>query len=173
MVRIGDKVPDFEEDAYMDKSFQKIKLSGFKGKWIVLFFYPADFTFVCPTEIRSFAKHNDDFKKAGAVVIGCSTDSIHCHKAWFEKDLPEVNYPVIGDSAHRLSCMFGVLKQDDGIAYRGTFIIDSEGTLRYVSVNDLNVGRSVDETLRILQALQSGGLCPVEWKPGMPTLKAS
>jgi len=172
MVRIGEKVPDFEEEAYVsgNDEFKKVKLSDFKGKWVVLFFYPRDFTFVCPTEIRSFAHNHEAFKKANAVVIGASTDSAYCHKAWFEKDLPEVKFPIIADSAHRLSRMLGVLKPDDGLAFRATFIIDPEGTLKFASANDLSVGRNVEEILRVLQAFQTGELCPVEWKPGMKTL---
>ena len=170
MVKIGEKVTDFEEEAYVDGNFKKVRLSDNKGKWVVVFFYPLDFTFVCPTEINSFAQHKRDFEKLNAVVIGASTDSVHSHKAWFERDLPNVNFPVLGDTTHKVSRLFGVLKEDQGIAFRGTFIIDPEGTLRYASVNDLSVGRSIDETLRVLQAFQTGELCPVEWKPGMETL---
>lgn len=170
MIKIGENVPDFEEEAYVSGDMKKIKLSDHKGKWVVVFFYPLDFTFVCPTEIKAFAQRAEDFGKLGAEVIGCSTDSVYSHKAWFERDMPEVKFPVIGDTTHRMSKLFGVLKADQGIAYRGTFIIDPEGVLRYAAVNDLSIGRSVDETLRILQALQTGELCPVDWKPGSQTL---
>jgi peroxiredoxin 2/4 len=170
MMQIGQKIPDFEEESYVNGEFKKIKLSSYKGKWVVLFFYPLDFTFVCPTEIRSFSSHENEFEKSNAVVIGCSTDSVHSHKAWFEQDLKDVKFPVIGDTAHRLSYMFGVLKEDEGIAFRATFIIDPEGVLRSATVNDLKVGRNVDETLRTLQAFQTGDLCPVDWHPGMKTL---
>lgn len=170
MIKLGEKVPDFKEDAYVDGKFKKISLSDYKGDWVVLFFYPLDFTFVCPTEIRSFATKEKEFKKLDAVVLGASTDSVHSHKAWFTRDLPEVKFPIIADTAHRVSRMLGVLKEDQGIAYRGTFIIDPEGVLRYMVVSDLSVGRSVDETLRVLEALQTGELCPVEWKKGQKTL---
>ena len=169
-MNIGEKAPDFAEDAYVSGEFKKVKLHDYKGKWVVLFFYPLDFTFVCPTEIRSFAKHEEDFKKLNAVVIGASTDSVHSHKAWFQRDLPEVKFPIIGDTTHKLTRDFGILKEDQGIAFRGTFIIDPEGIIRYQVVSDLSIGRNVDETLRVLQALQTGELCPIDWKPGMKTM---
>ncbi|MFA4886685.1 MAG: peroxiredoxin [Candidatus Nanoarchaeia archaeon] len=168
--KIGEKVPEFGAEAYADGKFVKVKSTDYKGKWIVLFFYPLDFTFVCPTEIRSFAKNQPEFHKLNAVVIGASTDSVHSHKAWIERDLPEVKYPILADTTHSVSKIFGVLKEDQGIAYRGTFLIDPEGILRYIVVSDLSVGRSVDETVRVLKALQSGELCPIEWKPGEKTL---
>lgn len=173
MIKLGEKVPDFKEEAYVDGKFKKISLSDHKGEWVVLFFYPLDFTFVCPTEIRAFATKEKDFKKLDAVVIGASTDSVHSHKAWYQRDLPEVKFPIIADTAHRVSRMLGVLKEDQGIAYRGTFIIDPEGVLRYMVISDLSVGRSVEETLRVLEALQTGELCPIEWKKGQKTLGKS
>ena len=169
-MKIGEKVPDFTSDAYASGEFKKINLSDYKGKWVVLFFYPLDFTFVCPTEIRAFAKNEQQFTDLNAVVLGASTDSVHSHKAWVERDLKEVKYPILADTTHKLSSMFGILKEDEGIAYRGTFIIDPEGTLRYMVVSDLSIGRSVEETVRVLKALQSGELCPIEWKPGEQTL---
>ncbi|HZX12236.1 MAG TPA: peroxiredoxin [Candidatus Nanoarchaeia archaeon] len=169
-VMVGEKVPEFSAEAYHAGSFTKAKSSEYRGKWVVLFFYPLDFTFVCPTEIRGFAQRESEFKKLNAVVLGASTDSVHSHKAWFERDLPEVKFPVLADTTHAVSRLFGVLKEDQGIAYRGTFIIDPEGVLRYSIISDLSVGRSVEETVRVLSALQSGELCPVEWKPGERTL---
>ncbi len=170
MIRIGETVPDFEEEACAGGEFKKVKFSDYRGKWVVLFFYPLDFTFVCPTEINSFSHHEKDFEKLNAVVIGCSTDSVHSHKAWFQRDLPHVKFPVIGDTTHRVAYLFGVLKEDQGIAFRGTFIVDPEGVLRSATINDLKVGRNVEETLRTLQAFQTGEFCPVEWKPGEKTL---
>lgn len=169
-VKIGQKVSEFGAEAYEAGKFAKVKLSDFKGKWVVLFFYPLDFTFICPTEIKGFGVKEPEFKRLNAVVLGASTDSVHSHKAWFERDLPEVKFPVLADTTHAVSRLFGVLKEDQGIAYRGTFVIDPEGVLRYAVISDLSVGRSVDETLRVVQALQSGELCPVEWKPGQKTL---
>jgi alkyl hydroperoxide reductase subunit AhpC len=172
MLKIGDKAPQFEEMAYVKGEMKKIKLADYNGKWVVLFFYPLDFTFICPTEIEGFARLSGELNKLGAVVIGASTDSEYCHKAWFERDdrLKGVAYPVLADTAHRVSRSYGVLKEDKGIAYRGTFIIDPEGVIRYIVISDLSAGRSVKETLRALQALQSGELCPVEWTPGQKTL---
>ncbi len=169
-MKVGEKVSDFLSAAYVNGNKQDVSLSDYSGRWVVLFFYPLDFTFVCPTEIRSFAKHESDFEKLDASVIGASTDSFYSHKAWYEKDLPEVRFPVLADTTHKISRLFGVLKDDEGIAYRATFIIDPEGIVRYSAVSDLSVGRSVEEILRVLKALQSGELCPVEWKPGEKTL---
>lgn len=149
--------------------FETHTLAQNRGKWVVLFFYPLDFTFICPTEITAFSKHYDDFEKANAVVLGASTDSVHSHKAWL-KELGELRYPLLSDMSHAVSREYGVLIEEKGIALRGTFIIDSEGVLRYALYHDLGVGRSVDECLRVLSALQTGELCPVEWKPGEKTL---
>jgi alkyl hydroperoxide reductase subunit AhpC len=170
MAQIGQKIPMLEGEAYAAGKFTKVKLADYKGKWVVLFFYPLDFTFVCPTEIREFARREPEFKELNCAVIGASTDSAHSHKAWFERDLPEVKYPVVADTTRAWSQAFGVLKEDQGIAYRGTFIIDPEGILRYQVISDLSVGRSVGETLRVVKALQSGELCPIEWEPGKKTL---
>lgn len=172
MVKVGQKAPAFEETAYVGGNFKTVKLSDYKGKWVVLFFYPLDFTFICPTEIEAFSQMEKDFGKLNAAILAASTDSQYSHKAWFESDsrLKNVKYPVIADTAHRLSSAYGVLKQDLGVALRGSFIIDPEGTLRYAVVSDLSVGRSVTETLRALQALQTGELCPVQWEPGQKTL---
>ncbi len=167
---IGQPAPSFDCKAYENGKYKTVKLTDYKGKWVILFFYPLDFTFVCPTEIEGFAKKENDFKKLNAVVIGASTDSEYSHKAWFERDLPTVKFPVLADTTHHVSKAYDVLKEDQGIAYRGTFIIDPKGILRYKVVSDLSVGRSVDETLRVLQALQSGELCPIDWKPGQKTL---
>lgn len=168
--RVGEQAPAFKCMAYHNGEFHVVDSHEHQGKWIVLFFYPLDFTFVCPTEIEGFAKRSKEFDKLNAVAIGASTDSEHSHKAWFQRDLPDVKFPILADTAHHVSRAYGVLKEDQGIAYRGTFIIDPDGILRYAVISDLSVGRSVEETLRVLQALQSGGLCPVEWKPGEKTL---
>ena len=170
IARIGKAVEDFTTQAYENGKFTSLKLSQYRGKWVVLFFYPLDFTFICPTEIRGFAALADHFTAHKAVILAASTDSVHSHKAWFTRDLPEVKFPIIADTNHHVSRLFDVLKEEDGIAYRGTFIIDPKGILRYSVVSDLSVGRSVQETLRVLQALQSGELCPVEWKKGEKTL---
>lgn len=170
-IKVGALAPEFKAKAYVAGQFKDVSLKDFSGKWVCLFFYPLDFTFVCPTEIRSFAEHEAEFKELGCQVIACSTDSEHSHKAWFERDLAQVKYPVLADTAHRISRDYGVLMEDAGIALRGTFLIDPKGTLQWMTVNALNVGRSVEEIVRTLQALKTGELCPSDWKPGKPTLK--
>lgn len=167
---VGTKAPEFSAQAYENGAFKKVSLKDYKGKWVVLFFYPLDFTFVCPTEIRGFAKSEAEFKKLNAVVIGASTDSEHSHKAWVERDMPEVKFPILADTNHKVTRDFQVMKEDQGVAYRATFIIDPDGYVRYQVVSDLDVGRSVKETVRVLQAFQTGGLCEVDWTPGMETL---
>ena len=170
-LQVGQPVPDFSAQALMtDGSFKDVKLTDYKGKWMVLFFYPLDFTFVCPTEIQSFNKHYDDFKKEGAEVIAASTDSVFSHKAWTEKDLGKVKFPILGDTNHSVARNFNVLIEEKGIALRGTFIIDPNGVLRSAVVNDTAVGRSVEETLRTLQAFKTGKLTGCGWKPGEKTL---
>lgn len=170
MAKIGEKAPQFTAPAYVNGEFKTVKLEDYKGKWVVLFFWPLDFTFICPTEIRGFAKMEEEFRKNNAVILGASTDSEHSHKAWREQDLKEVNFPLISDMSHAISRDYGVLIEEKGIALRGTFIIDPEGVLQYSVISNLNVGRSVDETLRALKAFQTGDLCPVEWEPGEKTL---
>lgn len=170
LLQVGQPAPSFCLEAYVAGSFKKISSDDYKGKWVVLFFYPRDFTFVCPTEIKGFASHENDFVARNAVVLACSTDSTWSHKAWFEKDLSEVKFPVLADTAHTLSRAYNVLIEESGAALRGTFIISPESILKYALVSDLNVGRSVSETLRVLDGLQSGGLCPLEWKKGEPML---
>ena len=170
-LQVGQKAPDFAAKALMsDGSFKDVKLSDYKGKWTVLFFYPLDFTFVCPTEIKNFDKHYGEFKKLNAEVLGASTDSEFSHKAWTEKELGKIQFPILADTSHKVSRSFNVLLEDRGIALRGTFIIDPNGLLKSAVVNDLPVGRSVEETLRTLQALQTGKLTGCEWKPGEKTL---
>ena len=170
MVKIGEKAPAFEQVmAYQDGRFEKKSSSDFLGKWTVLFFYPRDFTFICPTELKEFARLEKEFEECSCSIVGCSTDSEHSHKAWFERDLKEVTYPVLADTKHEVSRAYNVLG-DDGASQRGTFIIDPDGVLRYMVVSDNSVGRSVAETLRALKALQTGELCPVEWEPGQDTL---
>ena len=170
-LQVGQKVPDFAAQALMgDGSFKEVKLADFKGKWLVLFFYPLDFTFVCPTEIQGFNKNYNEFKKLNAEVLAASTDSVYSHKAWSEKELGKIQFPILGDTNHKVARNFNVLLEDKGIALRGTFIIDPNGILKSAVVNDLPVGRSVEETLRTLQALQTGKLTGCGWKPGEKTL---
>lgn len=174
MLKLNQSAPDFTQPAYqkgVKDDFKEVSLKDYKGKWVVLFFYPRDFTFVCPTEITGFAKMCDEFSKISTEILAASTDSVFSHKAWFEKDMPEVSFPILADTAHTLSRDYEVLNEENGEAERGTFVIDPEGKLRYIVVSDSNVGRSVEETMRVVKALQTGGLCPVDWEPGQPNLK--
>jgi alkyl hydroperoxide reductase subunit AhpC len=171
-LKVGTLAPDFKTVAYIAGQPEKeISLKDYPSKWVCLFFYPLDFTTVCPTEIKSFAAHEAAFKELGCQIIGASTDSWHSHKAWYERDLKDVKYPILADTNHSVSRDYGVLMEDKGIALRGTFLIDSKGTLQWMTVNALGVGRSVEEVVRTLSALKTGSLCPAEWKPGQAVLK--
>ena len=169
---VGKKAPDFIMNTVKGdgSDFGKISLEDYKGKWLVMFFYPLDFSFVCPTEITAYSKRYEEFKSAGADVLGISVDSEHSHKAWINGDLGKLNFPLASDMTKSVSKDYGVLVEEEGIALRGLFIIDPEGNVKYSVVHDLNVGRSVDETLRVLKALQTGGLCPVDWEEGQELL---
>jgi len=170
MVKIGEKAPSFNLDAYENGDIKKINSEDYKGKWIVLTFYPRDFTFVCPTELKALAASEEQFKSNNAIVLAASTDSAHSHKAWVQRDLQEIKYPILADTAHDLARKYNILIEETGEALRGTFVIDPDGILQYAVISNLDVGRSVDEILRVLQALQTGGLCPANWKPGEKTL---
>ncbi len=174
---VGEPAPDFSGNAVVDRgeNFKQLNLLDYRGKWLVLFFYPLDFTFVCPTEIRGFQRRKEEFDTLGAEIIGCSTDSVYSHKAWMERPrtkggIDRLDFPLIGDTNLKMARDYGVLIEDQGIALRGTFIIDPDGKLRHATINDTGVGRAVDETVRNLQALQTGELCPQNWKPGKRTL---
>ena len=175
-LRVGSPAPDFAVDAYVagDEGPGHIALSDFAGSWLVLVFYPRDFTFVCPTELQAFAELADAFADEDAALVAASTDSYWSHRAWFESHpmLTHVRYPVLADTSQRVAAAYGVLA-DDGSAVRGTFVIDPDGVLRHATVSDQSVGRSPDETLRVLQALRTGALCPVSWRKGEPTLQAA
>ncbi|NIM18772.1 MAG: redoxin domain-containing protein [Candidatus Latescibacteria bacterium] len=149
-VKVGEKAPEFKGQAVVNGEFKDIKLSDFQGKWVVLFFWPLDFTFVCSTEIRGFNEHYGEFKKLGAEVVGASTDSVYTHKAWIEHGLGDVQFPLLSDTSLEVSDAYDVLVKDKGIALRGTFIIDPEGIVRSYTINDLDTGRSITETLRTL-----------------------
>ncbi|HZY99302.1 MAG TPA: peroxiredoxin [Candidatus Baltobacteraceae bacterium] len=178
--QIGKPAPGFKlpstKDATSAKNLGKeISLSDYRGKWLVFFFYPLDFTFVCPTEITALSDRSDEFKEFDAEILGCSTDSVFSHWAWLhtpkEKNgIAGTTYPLVADFTKEAARAYGVLDETSGAARRGLFIIDPEGILKYAVVTDDNVGRSVEETLRVLQALQTGGLCPAEWKPGKQLL---
>jgi len=170
--QVGQLAPDFENlQSYHAGEYKKVSLHDYKGKWLVLFFYPRDFTFICPTEIEEFGKHYEDFKKIGCEVLGASTDSEYVHKAWYETDdrLKGVTYPIIADTTQELADMYAVLDVD-GSAQRGTFVIDPEGKLCYMLVSADSVGRNIPETLRVVEALQTGERCPAGWEHGKATL---
>lgn len=172
---IGNCAPQFKAQAFVDGAIKEISLSDYKGKWVVLFFYPLDFTFVCPTEILQFNDKAEEFKNRKAQLLGVSIDSVYSHKAWSELTpdkggIGKLNFPLIADLTKKISSDYGILKEEAGIAYRATFIIDPDGKVRAATVHDLQVGRSVDETLRVLDAFQTGELCPVGWKKGDKTL---
>lgn len=168
---LGEPAPNFTLEAVINKEFKKVSLTDYRGKWVVLFFYPLDFTFVCPTEIRGFNEKLDAFNKLNAIVLGASVDSKFSHLAWIERgDLGDLKYPLLSDIRKEVADRYGILNESEGIALRGLFIIDPEGILQYQLVHNLSVGRSVEETLRVLEALQTGELCPVGWHPGQKTL---
>lgn len=166
--------PTFSTQAVVNGAFQMINLEDYKGKYVILFFYPLDFTFVCPTELIAFSDRIKEFEERNAVVLGVSTDSRFSHLAWIntprkEGGLGGLNYPLCEDLSHNISRSYGMLL-DAGIALRGLFLLDKEGIIRHITVNDLPLGRSIDEALRMLDALQhfekQGEVCPANWKPG-------
>lgn len=175
---VGQPAPDFTMGSTKNIETLKddVKLSDYTGKWLVLLFYPLDFTFVCPTELTAFSDRYADFAGINAEIIGVSTDSVFSHRAWINTPRDKggvegLQYPLAADSTKKVAGDYGVLIQERGVALRGLFVIDPEGVLRYKVVHDLNIGRSVEETLRVIQALQTGGLCQAEWKPGQATLQ--
>ena len=176
--KVGQPAPAFDMPSTknIEKLNENVELNDYKGRWVVLLFYPLDFTFVCPTELTSFSDRYDDFEGIGAAVIGVSTDSVHSHRAWLKTPRDKggvegLRYPLASDITKSVARDYGVLIEEKGVALRGLFVIDPEGTLRYAVIHDLNVGRSADETLRVIQALQTGGLCQADWRPGQETLK--
>ena len=176
MLTVGDRMPQFDLQAVValeqDKAFARITDQSDAGKWKVIFFWPKDFTFVCPTEIAAFGKLNREFNDRDAVVYGASTDSEFVHLAWRRNhaDLKDLPFPMLADIKRELSAAFGLLDRKEGVGLRATFIADPQGVIRFVSVNDLSVGRNVDEVLRVLDALQTDELCPCNWKKGDQTL---
>lgn len=171
IAKVGQLAPGFTLDAVVNGEFKKVGLADYRGKWVILFFYPNDFTFVCPTEIRGFNAALDTFRKLNAEVLGASVDSKYSHLAWIQRgDLGDLKYPLLADFKKEVAARYGILDEKEGEALRGLFIIDPTGVLQYTLVHNLSVGRSVDETLRVLEALQTGELCPIGWKPGQKTL---
>jgi peroxiredoxin 2/4 len=178
--KVGEPAPDFDLPVFdpREPGNTKLKatLADFHGEWLVLFFYPADFTFVCPTEIIAFAHHKKRFDDLGAKLLGCSTDTIYTHRAWAETPrekggISGVNFPLAADHAGALAERFGILVHETHVALRGLFIVGPTARLDYAVVHALDVGRSTEETLRVLAALQTGGLCPADWQSGSETLR--
>jgi alkyl hydroperoxide reductase subunit AhpC len=173
--------PDFTADAVVNGDFKTLKLSDYRGKYVLLFFYPLDFTFVCPTELVAFSDQMDEFSKRGCQVIGVSVDSKYTHLAWVntprkQGGLGNIKYPIVADLNKAIGRSYGVLLEEAGVALRGLFLIDKEGVLRHALVNDLPIGRSVAEALRVLDALQhfeqNGEVCPANWTKGQQGMKA-
>jgi peroxiredoxin (alkyl hydroperoxide reductase subunit C) len=171
MSLVTKQAPGFELEGVANGDFTKVTLHEMSGRWVILFFYPLDFTFVCPTEILEFSRRRADFERLGAQILSVSVDSKYSHLAW-QKEIGAVDYPMLSDITKQISREYGVLLEDQGVALRGLFIIDPTGAVRYELIHDLSVGRSVDETMRVLEALQTGELCPVNWQPGEQTLGA-
>lgn len=181
MPLVGKKAPEFRAKAvHKDKVIDDFSLSDYLGKYMVFFFYPLDFTFVCPTELHAFQDKLKEFEKRGAQVVGCSIDSSFCHIAWLNTPkskggIQGVNYPLVSDINKTIARNFQVLNEEEGIAYRGLFLIDRDGVIRHQLVNDLPLGRSVDEAIRLLDALifheKNGEVCPADWKAGAKSMK--
>jgi peroxiredoxin 2/4 len=179
IAKVGEPAPDFTvpvfDPAEPENTRMRVSLSDYRGRWLLLFFYPMDFTFVCPTEILAFADRKAEFDEIGADILGASTDTIYTHRAWVETPRSEngiegCNYLLAADHTGHLARSFGVLIEEDHVALRGLFIVDPNGVLGYSVVHALQIGRSTEETLRVLHALRAGGLCPSDWKPGQTTL---
>ena len=179
MLTVGNRFPDFDLKAVISNdpksAFTEVSDESDPGKWKVVFFWPKDFTFVCPTEIAAFGKLNDEFADRDAVIYGVSIDSEYVHLAWRQNhaDLKTLPFPMLSDIRRELSTALGLLDQTEGVALRATFIVDPEGIIRFVSVNDLSVGRNPQEVLRVLDALQTDELCPCNWQKGEEVLKAA
>jgi lipoyl-dependent peroxiredoxin subunit C len=179
MLTVGDKFPQFKLHAVVGlekgKEFREFTESSFPGKWKVVFFWPMDFTFICPTEIAEFGKRHGDFVDRDAQLLGASTDSHYVHLAWRNQhaDLKHLPYPMLADTKRELSSALGILDKKEGVALRATFIVDPDNIIRFATVNDLSVGRNVNEVLRVLDALQTDELCPCNWTKGQPTLEAA
>ncbi|AXY67303.1 peroxiredoxin [Thermosynechococcus sp. JY1334] len=178
-LRVGQPAPDFEAVAVYDQEFKTVKLSDYRGKYVVLFFYPLDFTFVCPTEIVAFSDRYDEFAKLNTEILGVSVDSQFSHLAWTQTDrkaggVGDLKYPLVSDLKKEISTAYNVLTEE-GVALRGLFIIDKEGIIQHATINNLAFGRNVDETLRVLQAIQyvqahPDEVCPAGWQPGDKTM---
>jgi len=179
MLGVGQKFPEFNLKATVSSdiktAFKDVSNISYKGKWLVVFFWPKDFTFVCPTEIAEFGKLNKDFADREAQVLGASTDSEFVHLAWrqHKEELAHLPFPMLADIKRELTTSLGILDPQEGVAQRATYIVDPEGVIRFAMITDLSVGRNVKEVLRVLDALQTDELCPCNWQKGQDTLKVA
>ena len=186
MIKIGQKIPDFTLEVYHQDKIKKIKFSDYKGKWVMIMFYPADFTFVCPTELEEAAQHYNEFQKLGAEILSVSTDTVFAHKAWHDQSpaIKKINFPMAADPTRKICQAFGTLIEDEGLSLiedeglslRASFIIDPNGIIKALEMHDNSIGRSIKELLRKLQAAKfvrenKGLVCPASWSPGKKTLK--
>ena len=172
-VTIGKNVDDFSLQAFHEGKIKDLMLSDYADKWVILFFYPADFTFVCPTELEDMSEYYEKFKALGAEVLAISTDSVYAHKAWHDASdtIKKINFPMLADTTHELARYYNVLVKDEGMAMRGTFVIDPDGVLRIIEINDNGIGRNAKELYRKLQAAKfvrenGANVCPAKWEPG-------
>lgn len=178
MIKINEKAPEFTSDAFHNEQINRISLKDYKGKWVVLFFYPADFTFVCPTELGELADHYEELKKLNTEVLSVSVDTAFVHKAWHDESstIKKIDYPMIADPTHTICNAYGTLIETEGLSLRATFIIDPKGIVKTIEIHDNSIGRSVEELIRKIEAAQfveknGGEVCPASWKPGKKTLK--
>jgi peroxiredoxin (alkyl hydroperoxide reductase subunit C) len=178
MVKIGEKIKDFNLDVFYNEDFKKISFSDYAGKWLVLLFYPADFTFICPTELEEAAESYHEFKRLNAEVISISTDTKYAHKAWHDtsKSIKKITFPMAADADGRVAKEFGTYNEEAGESFRASFIISPEGILKYMELHDNSIGRNIAEILRKLEAAKyvsenDGEVCPASWKPGKKTLR--
>lgn len=180
MSLINKQIENFKVQAYHDGEFKEVTLEDVKGKWSVFFFYPADFSFVCPTELADVQDHYEEFKSMNCEIYSVSTDTHFVHKAWADATdtIGKIKYPMLADAAHVLSKQFGVLVEEDGIALRGTFIVNPEGQIKAYEIHDMGIGRNAEELVRKVQAAQfvaehGDKVCPAKWTPGEETLEPS
>lgn len=178
MVKLNQTAPEFNAQAYVDKQFKELSLTDYKGKFVVLFFYPADFTFVCPTELEDMAEHYDKIKALNAEVMSISTDTHFVHKAWHDASeaIKKIKFPMLGDPRHTIATAYDVLREKEGLADRATIIIDPDGIIKAIEITDEPIGRNAEELIRKIEALDyarknPGMACPAKWKPGEKTLK--
>ena len=178
MIKINSEAPDFEAEVYVNDQIKKVNLSDYRGKWVVMFFYPADFTFVCPTELGELADHYDEFQKINTEILSVSTDTAFVHKAWHDNSetIAKIRFPMIADPTRKICNDYGTLIEDEGLSLRATILIDPEGKVKTFEFHDNSIGRSIEELMRKVQAAQyveehGGEVCPMNWKPGAKTLK--